>query len=109
MREQASHIHGGPNVYADLGYRDPDRMLIKAQLVSRFTELLAERGMTEIQAATSLGISHAALSKLLRGQFRNFSERKLIDCLTRLGQNVQIVVRQKPGKCDADSVSVTFA
>lgn len=46
MREQASHIHGGPNVYADLGYRDPDRMLIKAQLVSRFTELLAERGMT---------------------------------------------------------------
>ncbi len=109
MREQASHIHGGPNVYADLGYRDPERMLIKAQLVSRVAELLAERGMTQIQSATSLGLSHPALSKLLRGQFRNFSERKLIDCLTQLGQNVQIVVRQKPGKCDADAVSVTFA
>ena len=93
MREHASHTHGGPDVYADLGYHDPDRMLIKAQLLSRVTELLAERGMTEIQAATSLGIAHPALSKLLRGQFRRFSERKLMDCLTRLGQDVQIVVR----------------
>ena len=42
MREQASHTLGGPNVYADLGYRDPERMLIKAQLVSKVAELLAE-------------------------------------------------------------------
>ncbi len=108
-RQQASHTHGSPNVYADLGYRNPERMLIKAQLVSRVAELLAERGMTQIQAATSLGLSHPALSKLLRGQFRKFSERKLMDCLTRLGQDVQIVVRPTTRRNGIGEVSATLA
>ena len=108
LHEQESQTHEGLNVYADLGYRDPDRMLIKAQLVSRIAELLAERGITQIQAATSLGIPQPKLSKLLRGQFRGFTERKLMDCLTQLGQNAQIVVRQTLDHDDAGAVSVIF-
>lgn len=106
-REQASHTHGGPNIYADLGYRTPDRMLIKAQLVSRIAELLAERGMTQIQAATSLGITQPALSRLLRGQFRGFPERKLMVCLARLGQDLHIAVHPKAKRTGIGSVSVT--
>lgn len=108
LHEQESQTHEGLNVYADLGYRDPDRMLIKAQLVSRIAELLAERVITQTQAATSLGIPQPKLSKLLRGQFRGFTERKLMDCLTQLGQNAQIVARQTLDHDDAGAVSVTF-
>jgi predicted XRE-type DNA-binding protein len=107
-REQPSHTHGGPNVYADLGYRDPDRMFIKAQLVSRIAELLAERRITQAQVKTSLGIPQPVLSKLLRGRFRAFSERRLMNCLTQLGQNAQIVVRKTLDYDDAGAVSVTF-
>ncbi|MHB8815047.1 MAG: DUF7919 family protein [Steroidobacteraceae bacterium] len=39
-RERSSCLYGRANVYADLGYRDPERMLAKAQLVSRIAELL---------------------------------------------------------------------
>ena len=46
-------------------------MRAKAQLVSRVAELLAERGMTEAEAATLLGISQPKLSKVLRGHFRS--------------------------------------
>jgi predicted XRE-type DNA-binding protein len=106
-REQASHTLGGPNVYTDLGYHDPDRMLIKAQLVSRLAELLAERGVSQIQAATSLGITQPALSKLLRGQFRGFLERKLVVCLARLGQDVHIAVHRKAKRTGNGSMSVT--
>jgi predicted XRE-type DNA-binding protein len=108
-RKQPSHRRGSTNVYADLGYRAPESMLVKAQLVSRIAELLAERGMTQTQAATVLGIPQPKLSKMLRGQFRGFSERKLMDCLTQLGQDVQIVVRQRPDQCSTGAVSVTFA
>ena len=110
-RKQATHRRGTTNVYADLGYRAPESMLVKAQLVSRIVELLAERGMTQIQnqAAAVLGIPQPKLSKMLRGQFRGFSERKLMDCLTQLGQDVQIVVRQRPDNRSTGAVSVTFA
>ena len=110
-RKHATHRRGTTNVYADLGYRAPESMLVKAQLVSRIAELLAERGMTQIQtqAATVLGIPQPKLSKMLRGQFRGFSERKLMDCLTQLGQDVQIVIRQRPDDRSTGAVSVTFA
>jgi predicted XRE-type DNA-binding protein len=82
-------------------------MLVKAQLVSRIAELLAERRITQTQVKASLGIPQPVLSKLLRGQFRGFSMHKLANCLRQLGQNAQIVVRQALDN-DAGAVSVTF-
>lgn len=108
-RKPTSHRRGSTNVYADLGYRAPESMLVKAQLVSKIAELLAERGMTQTEAAIVLGIPQPKLSKMLRGQFRGFSERKLMDCLTQLGQDVQIVVRERPDQHGAGAVFVTFA
>jgi predicted XRE-type DNA-binding protein len=88
-----SHQRGSANVYADLGYKSADEMLVKAQLVTTIAEILAERGYTQTTAAALLGIPQPKLSKMLRGQFRGFSERKLMDCLTLLGRDIDIVVR----------------
>lgn len=98
---------GSANVYADLGMPAPGEMLVKAQLVSKIAALLAERGLTQAKAAVVLGIPQPKLSKMLRGQFRGFSERKLMDCLTRLGQNVNIVVRSAPAR-ERGAISVSF-
>lgn len=97
------------NVYAELGYKAAADMLVKAKLVSKISELLAERGITQTKAAALLGIPQPKLSKMLRGQFRGFSERKLMDCLTRLGQDVDIVVRTKSDPRRQGAVSVSFA
>lgn len=107
-RKNASHERGSTNVYADLGYKAADDMLVKARLVAKVAEILAECGFTQTKAAAVLGIPQPKLSKLLRGQFRGFSERKLMDCLTRLGRDVDIVVRRTPDAKRQGAVSVSF-
>jgi hypothetical protein len=56
-----------------------------------------------------LGIPQPKPSKMLRGQFRGFSERKLMDCLTLLGRDIDIVVRPTPKRKGQRAVSVSFA
>jgi predicted XRE-type DNA-binding protein len=62
-----------------------------------------------VEAAGILGVTQPKLSGLLRGQFRGISERKLIDCLTSLGRDVQIVVTNPPKRRTSGKVSVVFA
>lgn len=100
---------GSTNVYADLGRAAAGSLLIKAQLVSKISEILEEQGLTQIKAAALLGIPQPKLSSMLRGQFRGLSERKLMDCLTRLGQDVQINVRQAAKKQGQGALSVVFS
>jgi len=88
-RAKADFELGSTNVYADLAYKAPDDMLVKARLVSKIAELLEERHFTQTKAAAVLDIPQPKLSKMLRGQFSGFSERRLMDCLTRLGQDGQ--------------------
>ena len=102
--KSVSHHRGSTNVYADLGYKSADEMLFKAQLVTTIAEIL-----TETTAAELLGIPQPKLSKMLRGQFRGFSERKLMDCLTLLGRDIDIVVRATTKRKGQGAVSVSFA
>lgn len=39
-----------------------------------------------------MGLTQLKLSALLRGEFSNFSERKLMDCLNRRGDDIEIRV-----------------
>jgi len=81
-------------VYADLGYADSEAMAIKAQLVAEIAEIIKKRALTQEQAAKILGLTQPKISILLKGQFRGISERRLLDCLTRLGRDVEIVVKE---------------
>jgi len=102
------HEVGTRNVYSDLGYPDADEMLVKAQLASKISEIVSECGYTQTEAAAKLGLPQPKLSKLMRGQFRGISERKLMDCLTRLGRNIEIVVRKPTRGRKQGLVSVVF-
>jgi predicted XRE-type DNA-binding protein len=100
---------GSGNVYADLGYPDAEEMLVKAQLVSQISEIIRRKGLTQVEAAKLLRLTQPKISAMLRGQFRGFSERKLIDCLTRLGRDVQIVIKEAPLRRAAGRLTVVVA
>ena len=100
---------GSKNVYADLGYRDSEEMLLKAQLVTAIAEIIEQRGLTQQQAAKVLRLTQPKISGLLRGQFRGISEQRLLQCLTLLGRDVQIVVRARPRKREGGRLSLMFA
>ncbi len=84
---------GSGNVYADLGYADAEDVMVKAQLVAKIADIIRQRGLTQERAARLLGLTQPKISKLLKGQFRGISERRLLYCLTRLGRDVEIVVK----------------
>ena len=100
---------GSGNVYADLGYTNAEEMLVKAQLVTKIAEIIDKKGLTQAQAAKLLGLTQPKVSALLRGQFRGFSERRLLDCLTSLGRDVQIVVRSASRRRASGKLTVVFA
>ena len=102
-------FEGTGNVYADLGYPDAEEMLIKAKLVCKISEIVRSKGLTQVETAKILGLTQPKVSALLRGQFRGVSERKLIDCLTSLGRDVEIVVKDAPRRRDGGKLTVVFA
>jgi predicted XRE-type DNA-binding protein len=68
---------GSGNVYTDLGYRDSESMLVKAQLAAKIGEILQRRALTQARAAEVLGLTQPKVSALLKGRFRGISEHRL--------------------------------
>ena len=87
---------GSGNVYADLGYADSESMLVKARLAAKIAEIVQQRALTQARAAEVLGLTQPKVSALLKGRFRGISEHRLLECLTRLGRDVHIVIKPTP-------------
>jgi predicted XRE-type DNA-binding protein len=84
---------GSGNVFADLGLADAEKLKIKTGLVIEIRKAMQARSLTQQEAADLMGISQPKVSDMMRGDFTNLSERKLMDCLTRLGYDIEIKVR----------------
>jgi predicted XRE-type DNA-binding protein len=51
------------------------------------------RGLKQTEAAALFGVRQPDVSKMLRGDFRQFSAERLMRFLVALGQDVEIVVK----------------
>lgn len=101
MSDDTKIKRGRKNVFADLGYADPETHLLKAGLVTRLRDIISESKLTQVEAAERMGLSQPDVSRLLRGQFRDVSVERLMRMLTKLGYEVDIVVRS-PGQAKAN-------
>lgn len=99
---------GTGNVYEDLGRADAEEMRVKAQLAMKIGTIIKEKKLTQMEAAKLLGMTQPKLSNLLHGRFRGISETKMLECLTRLGRDVQIVVKPARRARKTGQVSVVF-
>ena len=97
------------NVFADIGFANDQEMLVKANLALKISEIIAQRRLTQIEAAAILGMPQPKLSKLLRGQFHGVSETKMLECLNKLGRDIQIVIRKANRDKRIGRTSVVFA
>jgi predicted XRE-type DNA-binding protein len=89
-------IRGGVNVYADLGFENPAEELAKAQLAMMLEDVIRERGLTQLAAAKLMGVDQPKVSHILHGRLGGFSTQRLMEFLTALGRDVEIVVRPAP-------------
>jgi len=85
--------NGSRNVFKDLGVPNADEHFVKAQLVFKIDTLMKERGLKQVETAELFGIRQPDISKMLRGQFRQFSVERLLRFLVALDQDVEIVVK----------------
>ena len=65
------------NVFADLDHPEADTHLLEADLVSRIDTIIRQRGITRTEAARLLGLTQPDVSRLLRGDFREYSLERL--------------------------------
>jgi predicted XRE-type DNA-binding protein len=84
------------NVFADLGLPNPDEELTNAQLASEIRQVIKRRRLTQVAAASAMGIDQPKVSALINGHLANFSSERLMRLLTALGQDVDITVKAKP-------------
>ena len=84
---------GSGNVFADLGLPDAEKLKIKSGLVIEIVKAIKRLDPTQAEAAERMGLTQPKVSALLRGDFSNFSERKLMECLNRIGYDIEIRVK----------------
>ena len=85
---------GSGNIFADLGRPDAETHLLKAQLVTRIERIIRQHKLKQVEAAALLGLSQPDVSRLLRGNFREYSVERLLRLLTALGHDVEIVIHE---------------
>ena len=87
---------GSGNVFADLGFTEPEEELTKAQLASQIRQVLKRRRLTQVAAASLMGIDQPKVSAVVNGRLANFSSERLMRFLTALGQDVEITIKPTP-------------
>ncbi|MBX8469911.1 helix-turn-helix domain-containing protein [Pseudomonas sp. RIT778] len=97
------------NIYEDLEIPNANEMRIKSQLSAKIGEIIKARHLTQSKASEILGLSQPKLSEMLRGKFRGISEAKMMECLSLLGRDVQIVIKPAPRSRKEGRIEVVFA
>jgi predicted XRE-type DNA-binding protein len=103
---RADVTRGSGNVFADLGFDNPDDEVLKAQLSIRIRALIAERGLTQAAAGRILSIAQPDVSAIVNGRVAGFSLERLFGFIRRLGDDIEITIRHSKAKDPTGRVSV---
>ena len=107
--EAPSITRGSTNVFEDLEYPDAPERRAKLRLAYALNGVLEHRGLTQTAAATLLGLSQPKVSALRNYKLAGFSVERLMTLLNALGQDVEIVIRNKPRSRQSARIIVVAA
>jgi predicted XRE-type DNA-binding protein len=64
----------------------------------RIDSILQQRKLKQVDAAEILGINQSKISALMNGRLSGFSMERLLHFLNLLNQEIEIIVKAKPGR-----------
>ncbi|MCG2711561.1 MAG: helix-turn-helix domain-containing protein [Candidatus Omnitrophica bacterium] len=102
-------IRGTDNIFKDIGVSDPERTLIRAQVMSHITEIINERNLNQKQAGKLLNLTQPKVSNLMNGKLSIFSLEHLFKLLTVLKWDVEIIIKPKSKTETKATTSVLLA
>jgi len=91
-RKPIKFEEGSGNVLADLGLKEADQLLARAQIGYHVFKILEEKKLKQREISDILGIAQPDVSHLMNGHFSRFTTDKLLDFLKRLNRKVTIEV-----------------
>src|SRR5215210_4375629 len=100
---------GSGNVFADLGFADGAERQAKLRLAYALNQVLEARKLSQADAAKVLGVTQPKVSALRHYKLAGFSVERLMNLLTALDQDVEIVIRRKPRSRKTGRISVVAA
>lgn len=106
MSSKKQYEAGSGNVFRDLGVPNAEEHFIKARLVFKIDTILKKRGLKQVEAAEIFGVRQPDVSKMLRGEFRQFSVERLLRFLVALDQDVEIIVKPHRNRNDEAALQV---
>ncbi|MBI4485387.1 MAG: XRE family transcriptional regulator [Acidobacteria bacterium] len=102
-------IRGTGNVFADLGYSDATERQAKLRLAYALNQILEQRKLSQAEAASVLGVTQPKVSALRHYKLAGFSVERLMNLLTALDQDIDIVIKRKPRSRRTARISVVAA
>ena len=105
MKDTRKVIESSGNVFADLGFANPEEELLKAKLVREIRGIIKRRKLTQTKAAVLLGLKQPDVSALVTGRVGKFSIDRLVRCLNRMDYRVDVVVRHKPRRSSSRAIA----
>jgi len=107
--EEIPVLASSGNLFADLGRPDAEEALARVRLAQQIAEIIERKALSQMDAAVLMGLDQPKVSALVRGRLSGFSTDRLLRCLMLLGQDVEIVVRDKPRDHPKAHISVIAA
>ena len=84
------------NIFRDLGFppAEAENLKVRSDLMSALQNVMAKRGLTQVQAAKLFGVTQPRVSDLCRDKIDRFTVDTLINMLARAGLRVRLQIRR---------------
>src|ERR1700730_17166118 len=102
-------VRSSGNVFADLGLRNAEEEKTKVRLAFEINQIIENQRLSQIAAARRLKINQPKISALSNYRLVGFSVERLMNFLTALDRDVEIVIRRKPRSGRTGRILVTAA
>jgi predicted XRE-type DNA-binding protein len=100
---------GSTNVFADSGYADAAERETKTRLALVVNELLKARKLRQREIATLFRVPQPKVSALKNYRLDQFSIERLMQFLTALNQDVEIMIRPRANSSETGQIVVSAA
>ena len=89
-------VRSSGNVFADLGLPNAEEEKTKVRLAFEINRIIENRRLSQIAAARRLKINQPKILALSNYRLDGYSVERLMNFLTALDRDVEIVIRRKP-------------
>ena len=106
-KNKAEVVPSSGNVFTDLGVNNAEEKQTKVRLAVAINQIIQGRKLSQTAAARRLDVNQPKVSALSNYQLAGFSVERLMDFLTALDRDVDIVIRRTSRSQKGGRIQVT--